>query len=213
HRLVTAMAPEVKFTSFGIPYLVEFANVTFRRRKRNTAYQRQPATLYSMPHCDDSDWTFASLSSRSEKGAYAVIESEDENEEEGEPGEGLWIRFASQANTTYHSFPLSQSRLTRLKHRIAKAVVAAGMESGQNMQPSDPFETALRTQGVVPPAPVSSFYRGTYGQVMEALQSAGLVVSQCEESGFEGATFLGALFVGRQTRSGGVELAKLSLWA
>jgi hypothetical protein len=182
------MAPEVKFTAFGIPYLVEFANVTFRRRK-SKAYGRQASqAIYTIPRGNDSDWTFASLSSKSDRDvAYAVIESEseDEQEDEIEPEEGLWIRFASQVPTPY-SFPLSESRLTRLKYRIAKAVVAAGMESSPNMQISDPFNNALRVKGALPPVPVSSFYRGTYGQVMEALQSAGLVASQCEESGFEG---------------------------
>ncbi|KAI0348289.1 hypothetical protein BDW22DRAFT_75735 [Trametopsis cervina] len=207
------MAPEIRFTSFGIPYLVEFANVTFRRRHRKS---RQPqSTVYA--HSNDSDWSFASFPS-DKNDAYAVHEtdSESESEEEtsGPEGEGLWIRFASQVQVpTPYAFPLSESRLTRLKYRIAKAVVAAGMESSPNMEAPDPFNHALKKHDVLPSVPVSSFYRGTYGQVMEAIQSAGLVVSQCEESGFSGATFLGALFVGRQTSSGGVELMKLSLWA
>lgn len=170
------MAPEVKFTSFGIPYLVEFANVTFRRKKRAS---RITTTLYSIPHCNDSDWTFASL--------YSDDGSEEEIKEPEPEGEGLYIRFASQAATAYPA-PLSQSRLTRLKYRIAKAVVAAGMD------PSAPNTDALDSQSclvsqaqkALPPVPVSSFYSGTYGQVMDALESAGLIAATCDEAGFEG---------------------------
>lgn len=196
------MAPVLKFTStsFGIPFLVEFANVAFRRHKRN-ARRAQSAALYAMTHANDSDWTFASLSSTNEtnKPAYAVIEPESESEgtespsrysqesaEEETGGEGLWIRFSSQVEAPMpYSYPLSERRLRRLKYRIAKAVVAAGMETSPSMETSDPFDNALQTRGL-PPVPVSSLYRGTYGQVMEAMQSAGLVVSQCEEEGFEG---------------------------
>ena len=196
------MAPVLKLTSFGIPSLVEFANVAFRRHKRN-ARRAQSAALYAMSHANDSDWTFASHPSTNEidKPAYAVIEPESESESDGTEspsrysqesaeeetgGEGLWIRFSSQVEAPMpYSYPLSERRLRRLKYRIAKAVVAAGMESSPSMEISDPFDNALQTRGL-PPVPVSSLYRGTYGQVMEAMQSAGLVVSQCEESGFEG---------------------------
>lgn len=200
------MAPEIKFASisFNIPLLSGFANATFRRRKRN-ARRAQSAALYAMPQCNDSDWTFASLSSvdKHDKPAYAVVESvtsslsssetdsqysQESAEDEETISEGLWIRFASQLETsTPYSYPLSEKRLARLRYRIAKAVVAAGMESSPELdvQPTDPFDKALQTRGALPP-PVSSCYRGTYGQVMEALEAAGLVASQCEESGFEG---------------------------
>ncbi|KAI0094451.1 hypothetical protein BDY19DRAFT_19963 [Irpex rosettiformis] len=220
------MAPVIKFTSFSIPFLVEFANMTFRRRKRNARQANSTSTLYAMPSYNDSDWTFASLSStdKIDKPAYAVIGSASESDDsesrysqesaEEEPSvEGLWIQFASQIESPMpYSYPLSEKRLKRLRYRISKAVVAAGMESSPDMQTSDPFNNALQTQGRLPPVPVSSLYRGTYGQVMEALHAAGLVVSQCEETGFAGATFLGAMFVGRYTRSG-LKLSKLSLWA
>jgi hypothetical protein len=169
------MAPEIKFSSFGIPYLVEFANVTFRRKKRNSIRPGRKS-IYSTATFSDSDWTFASISS--ETLAYPVV-GKAETE-----GQGLYIRFASHA-AVYPARPLSPTRAMQLKYRIADAIVKAGMDYASTAtDASDLDYAALKEQGELPPVPVSSLYSGTYGQVMEAFESAGLIASVCDESGF-----------------------------
>ncbi len=171
------MAPEVKFTSFGIPYIVEFANVTFRKKKRLSSLfsHNRKRSIYSSPHLNDSDWTFATASS--DTLAYPVAYDTDSE------GQGLYIRFASQ-DASFPPQPLSASRLARLKYRIANAVVAAGMDGSPGSEKHDPVDKALKARGHLPPVPVSSLYRGTYGQVMAAMKSAGLTATLCDESQF-----------------------------
>lgn len=151
------MAPEVKFTSFGIPYLVEFANVTFRRKKR----LEPPNEPYVSLHSNDSNWSIASVSD-SECPTYPVI---DKPESEGG---ALYIRFASERLKTIPGPPLSPRRLWYLKRRIANAVVAAGMVTS----PGSKRESSVEA---------GSLYTGTYGQVVSALNSAGLTCTVCEE--------------------------------
>lgn len=222
--LPSSMSPEIKFTSFGIPYLVEFANVTFRRKKRASMRPKSNQTVYSSAQFSDSDWTLATLSS--DTLAYPVP---DKNETEGQ---GLYIRLASQTPSPTRTGPLSASRALRLKHRIARAVVSAGMDYAPDAAAAEPLDGALRARGALPPVPVSSLYRGTYGQVMAAFAAAGLTTSVCDESGFpdgacaalprEGAadvclrfaaTRLGAMFVVNATASGAVEFTKITLYA
>ncbi|KAI0714924.1 hypothetical protein C8Q76DRAFT_795736 [Earliella scabrosa] len=289
------MAPEIRFNAFGIPYLVEFANVTFRSRSRTgsvstsattsashytsnassashytssasslassslhrPSYERQPSLRHLRPTPSvatfDSDWTFCTGSSETlaalptVKGAgtskqpgskYApsspflsptskplpeiTIEREIETD-----GEGLLIRFASALQPHPHAQPmperrLSRTRLARLKYRIAKAVLAAGMDSSPGAELANPFEggdvgrasfSSIRSEEVETRGMPSSLFRGTYGQVMSALTAAGLTAAPCKESGVQHATRLGALFVARQNPYGGVEFTKLTLWA
>ncbi|KAI0783303.1 hypothetical protein C8Q75DRAFT_810890 [Abortiporus biennis] len=58
-----------------------------------------------------------------------------------------------------------------------------------------------------------TLFRGTYGQVMTALNAAGLVTTPCKESGLEVARRLGVLFVASHNEHGALELKKLTLWA
>ncbi|VDC01739.1 unnamed protein product [Peniophora sp. CBMAI 1063] len=99
------------------------------------------------------------------------------------------------------SFPVSESgdlppktptsRLRRLSRTIARAVADAGMISPRAK--SDGNRDAS-------PAPEGrSLYKGTYGQVRNALHAAGLVVKKCEEEGFDGGQYLTILH--RTTRS------------
>lgn len=168
----------MRFTSLGIQNIVAFANLPFRRKKRRS--REGDDVLFT--HCNDSDWTFATISS--EKDVYPIVEKEQEPET---VEEGLYIRFASHVSR-HQSRPLTESRLARLKYRIAKAVVAAGMESSSPaMETSQPFDNAIKA---LPPVPASSFYSGTYGQVMEAFVSAGLEAVPCDKSGFDGGEYL-----------------------
>ena len=283
------MAPEIRFNSFGIPYLVEFANVKFRARARAakasrssrsgsvtpTASMHRPSfdarpsfdstATSSKPSLDvyshsrpilnihpsvhlnrassrlsfESDWTFATASSETLAAAVPpksmakgrakhksdpklapvptppfspvspilatepriVIESEiDTRGQEGErEGQGLLIRFASQHARAPGK--LSEQRLARLKYRIAKAVMAAGMhtspspefgvDEGTGAYESAPPRESYMSIGSIYSDEVEqrglpgSLFRGTYGQVMNALQGAGLTASPCKESGLE----------------------------
>ncbi|KAI1793123.1 hypothetical protein LXA43DRAFT_886287 [Ganoderma leucocontextum] len=314
------MAPEVRFNSFGIPYLVEFANITFRSRLRKASRSSRTrsgsvtptasihkqsldsrpsfeSSTSSRPSLDtysssrpilnlhpsvhrnrassrlsfESDWTFATASSETLAGLSMskgkaqhkrdlklapvltppfspispvsispilatepriVIESEIDTRGrtgDGEPeGKGLLIRFASQLAQPPHT--LSENRLARLKYRIAKAVMAAGMHAASSPEFAATDEGDEYSQGATPResyASIGSIYseeveeaglpgslfRGTYGQVMNALQGAGLIASPCKESGVQYATCLGALFVAHQNASGGVDFTRLTLWA
>ncbi|KAI0800650.1 hypothetical protein C8Q74DRAFT_1364350 [Fomes fomentarius] len=309
------MAPEVRFNAFGIPYLVEFANVTFRRSRSRTGststshlstssdrHDRRSASSSlhkpSLPSLRrlhpsasvatfDSDWTILTASSetlaapsvqyskplpkskaksdpqydsisRAKAAARAqyqamvegtacpspllsptskplpeiTVESEIETE-----GEGLLIRFTSQLAAHEPPHKLSHNRLARLKYRIAKAVVAAGMDSSPASEAANPMEgrrrthsaatgmsareqgayrasfCSIRSEEVETRGMPSSLFRGTYGQVMAALTAAGLTAAPCKESGVQNATRLGALFVARQDPHGGVEFTKVTLWA
>ncbi|KAM5535829.1 hypothetical protein V8D89_010447 [Ganoderma adspersum] len=336
------MAPEIRFNSFGIPYLVEFANITFRSRTRtrkaspssctrsgsvtptssfykplletrpsfestSSATSRPSLDTYSSSSSSrpllnlhpsvhrnrassrlsfESDWSFATTSSKTLAGLSMatgkaqhkhkrdpklapvptppfspispispilatepriVLEAEIDTRSphrvdsgysegggagagDGEPeGKGLLIRFASQLAPPSHQ--LSQNRLRRLKYRIAKAVMAAGMHtatspefdptdeaSGASAYGATPRESyasigSIYSEEVEENGMPGSLFRGTYGQVMNALQGAGLSVSPCKESGVQYATSLGALFVAQHNAYGGVEFIKLTLWA
>ncbi|EKM61634.1 uncharacterized protein PHACADRAFT_248351 [Phanerochaete carnosa HHB-10118-sp] len=159
------MAPHIKFTSFGIPYL---ANITFRRKKRSSK------SVYSNAEFSDSDWTFASASS--DTLAYPAIDKSHIEEQ------GLYVCFAAYADLPPR--PLSPTRAMRLKHRIASAVVRAGMGYAGDAEAADPIDCALRERGALPPVPVSTLYTGTYGQVWDAFEAAGLVARTCDEAGF-----------------------------
>ncbi|KAI0720084.1 hypothetical protein C8T65DRAFT_736250 [Cerioporus squamosus] len=213
------MAPQVRFNAFGIPYLVEFANVSFRSRSRSGStsttelssdthslnsslhkptFERRPSRLRSSPSIAtfDSDWTFATASSETLAAAHSPRK-------------------------------LSHNRLARLKYRIAKAVMAAGMDSSPGAECANPMDTraeaakdayraslcSIRSEEVETRGMPASLFRGTYGQVITALKAAGLTMTPCSESGVENATRLGALFVAHQNPYGGVEFTKLTLWA
>lgn len=291
------MAPEIRFNSFGIPYLVEFANITFRSRARKAKRGPRPrsgsvtptasiykpsletrpsfessATTSSRPSLDtytsstrpilnlhpsvhrnrassrlsfESDWTFATASSETLAGPSMtkgkaqhkrdpklapvptppfspispilatepriVLEAEIDTcgrvdsaygstfGAEAEPdGKGLLIRFASQLAPPAHK--LSQNRLARLKYRIAKAVMAAGMHTASTPEfttadedmavaetPRESYASigSIYSEEVEECGLPGSLFRGTYGQVMNALQGAGLTASPCKESGVQ----------------------------
>ncbi|KAL1951331.1 hypothetical protein VTO73DRAFT_480 [Trametes versicolor] len=225
------MAPEIRFNALGIPYLVEFANVAFRSRsrsrsssrssmrtltlRRDASESRPSLNLRPTPSRSTlaSDWTLAATaSSETLAGPGAEAECPEDH--------GLYIRFASQL--AQPPCRLSESRLARLKYRIAKAVLAAGMDSSPRAEHGDPMDAAgrgrmsissIRSENVERDGVPGSLFRGTYGQVMTALRAAGLATVPCKESGVQDATRLGALFVAHPNERGGVDFTKLTLWA
>ncbi|OJT14405.1 hypothetical protein TRAPUB_9046 [Trametes pubescens] len=223
------MAPEIRFNALGIPYLVEFANVAFRSHsrsssrssmrpptpRRDASESRPSLNLRPTPSRSTlaSDWTLAATaSSETLAGPGAEAECPEDH--------GLYIRLASQL--AQPPCRLSESRLARLKYRIAKAVLAAGMDSSPGAERGDPLDAAgrgrmsissIRSENVERDGVPGSLFRGTYGQVMTALRAAGLATVPCKESGVQDATRLGALFVAHPNERGGVEFTKLTLWA
>ncbi|OBZ79952.1 hypothetical protein A0H81_01557 [Grifola frondosa] len=211
------MTPEIKFTAFGIPYLVEFANVTFRSRSRlrelrddtkssttfsaklsttSLIFGRRPSTSSSVRSA--STETHATLATASSETLPCSDEKEDL---------GLYIQFASH-DSACPPRKLSDSRLARLKYKIARAVTAAGMDSSPSTERSDPMGYLAVNRGsfgsiqsvdIAQHGVPNSLFRGTYGQVMAALKSAGLTATPCKVSGVEDATRLGALFVANHT--------------
>lgn len=176
------MAPQVKFTSFGIPFIVEFANVTFRRTKRKSAV---PPPLPPKDHAPrvshrrisiDSDWTFASTAS-----SATLYPTVDHHQSEGQ---ALYIRFASEGLNAPMPGPLlSQQRLEQLKRRLRRAVLAAGMDPSPGtvskdgkVSPADEPRARIKSTGT------GALYRGTYGQVEQAIREAGLSARRCDES-------------------------------
>jgi len=212
------MAPEIRFNSLGIPYLVEFANVHFRSRSHPShSFPRPTSSWVSINH---SLGVYGSTSTLLGSLATASSETLICPEESSSDGEGLFIQFASHRFRPPHK--LSGSRLMRLKQRIAKAVLAAGMDSSPAAEKGDPMEVpnlsriscgSIQSTDSGPVEDQGSLFRGTYGQVMTALQSVGLVTTPCKESGLDEATRLGALFVANHKENGGVEFTKLTLWA
>ncbi|KAI0931541.1 hypothetical protein AcW1_001083 [Taiwanofungus camphoratus] len=211
------MVPEIRFNSFGIPYLVEFANVRFRSPSRSSSNARSGSPS---PSLNGSVYTHESgittLASAETASSDTLACPDQERSESG----GLYIQFAS--HPLRPPCKLSYSRVLRLKHRIAKAVLAAGMDSSPTSEVGDPMNMAtlsrlscgsINSTDDVPEDVPGSLYRGTYGQVMTALQAVGLTTTPCKETGIEQATRLGALFVVNRTESGTVELSKLTLWA
>ncbi|KAH9936971.1 uncharacterized protein B0H18DRAFT_949984 [Fomitopsis serialis] len=237
------MAPEVKFTAWGIPYLVEFKNVAFRARQRSRSPPRVPTIardsrcfsfiLVDRPPSFDDTTSIASVeTASSETLAYP-------GDDTGE-GEGLFIQFATQRRGMHQK--LSNTRLWRLKQRIAKAVLAAGMDASPGTEKTDPMDVptlsrmsygSIRSDdsSPMPDGSPGALFSGTYGQVMVALQargssrrrarslgstkvrSVGALVCRSEDLTCVAATRLGALFVANHTMDSKVEFTKLTLWA
>ncbi|PCH34189.1 hypothetical protein WOLCODRAFT_135558 [Wolfiporia cocos MD-104 SS10] len=211
------MAPEIKFTSYGIPYVVEFADVNFGSCSPASRTHADTPALgkKSSPVSNTSTSTLLGTI-----GSSATASSETLAYPEGDEGEGLFIQFASHLSRPHHK--LSHSRLLRLKQRIAKAVLAAGMDAAPSTRRVHPMDIprlsrlsrgSIQSTATVPEDNGGALFRGTYGQVMAALHAAGLVTTPCKESGVDEATRLGALFVARHTPLGTVEMTRLTLWA
>ena len=171
--LLLIMAPEVRFTSWGIPYIVEFANVTFRRRASRPPPlpPKEGISLYKTLHPNDSDWSFASACSDSL--TFRTV-GRDESE-----GRVLYIRYASEDLRAIPGPPLSKHRISRLRRRIARAVLAGGMDVSPRSERCDSNGSVTKRDSM--PVNAGSLYRGTYGQVVGALTSAGLTSTLCDE--------------------------------
>ncbi|KAH7910448.1 hypothetical protein BJ138DRAFT_1114092 [Hygrophoropsis aurantiaca] len=95
--------------------------------------------------------------------------------------DGLYIQYPSVMPTDR----VPRKRLTHLQNMIATAVVEAGMDVASSTTNDGSTVLSSLTSGETRGLR-KSLFRGTYGQVMTALKSAGLTATPCLEEGFEG---------------------------
>ncbi|TDL28093.1 hypothetical protein BD410DRAFT_782053 [Rickenella mellea] len=200
------MPGEVKFTPWGIPYLVEFANVSIRSSSSKSSLKEKVKQVLKTPtRCP----TCGHHAKNSLKIHQARREKASAIDTSHHPG-GLYIQLPHPSEKA--SLPprkISEKRLARLRWTIADAVKRAGMSSSPASENLHLVagDANMPTKTSIPPA----LFKGTYGQVKDALRDAGLTATPCSELGFEHATQIGTLFVSN-SKGGGVELTKLTLW-
>jgi len=101
---------------------------------------------------------------------------------------------------------------------IEEAVMRAGMvrppDEGTGSVDSHSTDGSETLRSTASDSSKKALFKGTYGQVKQALKEAGLVAVSCPEEGVEHGTKIGALFVANSGRnaSGDLELTKLTLW-
>ncbi|KIK95349.1 hypothetical protein PAXRUDRAFT_11497 [Paxillus rubicundulus Ve08.2h10] len=124
--------------------------------------------------------------------------------------DGLYIQFASPQNPSHMG---RKDKLVHLQKTINTAVLDAGMNSPpqntDSQEPSNGEKPSQKNRGY---RTHGALYCGTYGQMMAALEGAGLYATPCMEAGLSGSTRLGALFVARHNGASGIELRKITLW-
>ncbi|KAF9245855.1 hypothetical protein BU15DRAFT_58804 [Melanogaster broomeanus] len=200
------MAQEIRFNSFGIPYVVEFENVSFVPK------QCSEESRTSSP--DMASQNTRPIPSQSTEVSSNIIPPTCSALEHTKPlptsplrrnvsdmnADGLYIQFAS---------PQSLPQM----HRKDKLVIEAGMDTPpRNTDHQEPSNAQAASQKDREYRTPDALYCGTYGQMMAALEGAGLSATPCPETGYSGCTRLGALFVARPNGANGVQLRKITLW-
>ena len=192
------MPSDIKFNSFGIPYLVEFANLSLRKKgdklKRSKSNKERPGSEPPKPppktpsapaRCPTCGHTRSHLAPPPPR--FSESPAPKQQVKPPRPG-GLYIRFESSSGLA--TTKLSSRRLAKLRTAIEEAVTNAGM-----MRPS-PDETGSAADVTLDDTMRSretsrsdtskkALFKGTYGQVKQALKAAGLVATPCSENGFE----------------------------
>lgn len=173
---VLTMPTEIKFSNFGIPYLVEFANISIRSgsRKKNEAAKNKklPLPPVRCPTCGH-------LPQQPQPAEDGVITH---------PG-GLYIRHGSDSSVATRK--ISERRLVRLRTTIEEAVTKAGMvrpSSDDSNASVDSHSSAETAHSTSTDSSKKALFRGTYGQVKQAFKDAGLTSTPCAENGFENGT-------------------------
>lgn len=185
------MPAEIKFTKFGIPYIVEFANVSIRSKKGEKAAKAAKAAKEAQ-----EKKKLPPPPVRCPTCGHLPTPPKDESKKHAKaprPG-GLYIRFESSPGTATQK--ISSRRLAKLRTAIEDAVTNAGMlkpspeEAGGSPDMLDASNSHKRDTSK------KALFKGTYGQVKQALKEAGLVATPCSENGFEnGSSCLATIFV------------------
>ncbi|KAG8219575.1 hypothetical protein J3R82DRAFT_526 [Butyriboletus roseoflavus] len=219
----------IKFTSFGVPYINEFENVSFVRSfsSSSDSLSYTPSSSSSPPPPPRlpplSLRLASSLFKRKPTHTHPTTEPLwSANSEHTKPLPPPPQPDASETHGIHIQFPPEQShpqmsrkqRLVHLQQTISVAVRDAGMSTSSPGNLTHPEkhsnENVLHpTRGYKTP---DAFFCGTYGQLMSALEGAGLSAMPCVGEGLSGYTRLGALFVARNDGASGVQLRKFTLW-
>lgn len=189
------MPSEIKFTNFGIPYLVEFANISIRtpslRNKNKKQALEKQKVKENKPKLPPPPVRCPTCGHLPPESHPPVVEKAKLKEKELPPRPGgLYIRFKSRSeDPNAPPKKISERRLIRLRMAISTAVTNAGMTTPTSADLNSPGESpeTLTVSSPVKPSSTRNreLYKGTYGQVKEALREAGLIASPCDENGFE----------------------------
>lgn len=138
------MSRQIKFTPFGVPYILAFEDIFFLPQPSSSAPDSR-------------------RSSSSE--SFCYIENPT-HPPPPPPFDGIYIQFPPERS---HPQLTRKQRLVRLQQTISMAVLDAGMSHPEN-QPSH------RNRGY---RSSDALFCGTYGQMMAALEGAGLSATPC----------------------------------
>lgn len=218
--LTAAMPSEIKFNNFGIPYIVDFANLSIRSKKGEKATKTSksstkekslkppkvppkvpskvptnfPTPPTRCPTCGHLPNHPSDHKSDLKSSTLKVPEPE-KPARHPKPG-GLYIRFESSPGVA--TAKLSSRRLAKLRSAIEDAVTNAGMlkpavdETGVKDTGGEfslGGDTVKSRDTMRKDTSKKALFKGTYGQVKEALKEAGLVTIPCSENGFENGVY------------------------
>lgn len=189
-QCILKMPAEIKFTNLGIPYLVEFANISIRSSKSAFGKKKVDKTLdktkKKLPPPPVRCPTCGHLPDHPPR----PVDDDEVSPKGNRPG-GLYIRFASRANLP--PTRISDRRLVRLRGMIEEAVMRAGMvrppDEGTGSIDSHSTDGSETLRSTASDSSKKALFKGTYGQVKQALKEAGLVTTPCPEEGVEHGTF------------------------
>ncbi|KAH9044429.1 hypothetical protein EDB85DRAFT_2079767 [Lactarius pseudohatsudake] len=192
---------EVRVTPYGIPYVVEFANVSIWPRPpivhAHVGYHT--SNLVPKPSLSRSNTLPATSTHKPLPTLPLPVRSKS-----------LKL-FKSKAPAAHKA---TRSRLYRLSRAISKAVLAAGMEAPP--KPTKKFDAEVSAGANNEDARLvkgsQGLFKGTYGQVRAAFRAAGLVTTPCGEDGVPDATRLGALFIANPDGRGAIVFTKVVMW-
>ncbi|KIJ66216.1 hypothetical protein HYDPIDRAFT_26585 [Hydnomerulius pinastri MD-312] len=198
-----------RFPSLTRSFSLRSASSIFRRKSRpslsDTSTLTTPTPSQSTNVSDNVLPTWSSIPSHAKP-----LPPPPPPQAPGARADGLYIQFSSAQSCPQMS---RKDELVHLQKTISSAVLEAGMDTPPSSTdcrgPSDVGHASQRSRGH---KTSDTLYCGTYGQMMAALEGAGLSATPCLEAGFSGGTRLGALFVARPSGASGVQLRKLTLW-
>lgn len=212
------MTREIKFTSFGIPYVLEFENVScVPEPPRHAPPQPSPSSSTSSFCYIDSpqspppprlpSFSLRSPSSLFKRKPTPIISSRNNNSaaeprcansESTKPlppppqsdvpeAHGICIRFPPECN---HPRMSRKEKLVHLQQTISVAVLNAGMSRspGNTTRPEKHSNgnAVHESRGYKTP---DALFCGTYGQMMAALEGAGLSAAPCGGENLSGCRY------------------------
>ncbi|KAJ3481587.1 hypothetical protein NLI96_g7567 [Meripilus lineatus] len=175
-----AIESQIKFTSYGIPYISEFDNVRVRRKPRSgkpPVPPKDPKYLQSTPpHSIKTKRSFktsfdglsiTSLTTASSETLASAYSQMSQTTVADTEGEGFYIRFKNHANAPKRK--LTGTRLASLRYAIEVALVQAKWDApdGQEVSANGHHKAAL--------------YTGSLRELEGVLSRAGLCVEYCPD--------------------------------